>query len=288
MKYVPLIALVVTTSGLIVAWLNYTKSRELVCQAESNCLSGNYRIADLDTNLRTVYKGRVLDDICFTKLNFKSTGALPIEAKDFNELPLAVEIGAGSYILEAYLDTSSETRVRPAIASDSTRILIDPLLLNPEDAFSINVVTTGSEPHVIVKARITGVSEIESHERLKTAPRLSFAKWLVVWLTYVISTLIFSLTSKGLYHGHERKQSVVFLPNRAYTMWLFTLVGAGLVSLLTLIYFISIEWFFPVMVASQLGMITSMLTLMFHGSRWVVYEEVEDEEERRRLSSAYL
>lgn len=288
MRYVPLIALLVSSSALIVAWLNYSKTRELNCTSESSCLSSSFRIAELDINLQAAYKGRVIDDICFTRLHFSCAGEIPIEASEFNGQPIVVELGSDCNIIEVHLENSEGQKVHPILNSDTSSLTIEPLLLNPGDAFSIYLVTTGGAPRLNVSGRITGVSEIGSTSTLKTPPRPEIAKWLMVVIAFCASTFFFSITAKGVYHGNPIKQSVVFLPKRSFSIWLLALSALPVFGILVATHFISRELFLPIMVATQVGMMTSMLTLMFNGSRWVVYKEVADEEERFRLSSSYL
>lgn len=285
---IQIVALIISLCLLVLAWLNYSKTRDLTCNTESSCLSSSFNIAELDSNLKAAYKGRVIDDICFTRLHISSSGELPIEPKDFNGQPIVIDLGNDCRIVEAQLDDSDVRLIRPVIRTDSSKLMIYPTLLNPSDEFSIHLVTTGGEPKISVRARITGVSEIGSRSKMKTAPRTNLAKWLIACIAFSLSTVFFSITAKGVYHGSPVKQSVVFMPKRSFTVWLMALLGTAVAAILIGSYFILTDWFFPVMIAVNLGLMVSMTTLLFNGSRWVVYKEVTDLEEREKLSILYL
>jgi hypothetical protein len=71
-NYVQIASLVVGVCGLVVAYTNKNKSRELECRVETSCLDNAFQLSDLDTNLQAAYKGRTLSNICFIRLGFRS------------------------------------------------------------------------------------------------------------------------------------------------------------------------------------------------------------------------
>src|SRR5690606_27716972 len=119
-----------------------------------------------------------------------------------------------------HLEDVKNRLIRVELQADSSLLMIEPTLLNPSDAFSIYVVTSGGEPTASVSARITGVSEIKSSSKKRVASRCEVAKWLFVFIAFCLSTVLFSITDKGVYHGHPLKQSIVFLPKRSFSLWL--------------------------------------------------------------------
>jgi hypothetical protein len=123
------------------------------------------------SGLELMYKGRSVYGASIVTVTIKNPGGVPISKEDF-EGPLRIEFTGG--IVDEELLAQHISRVMPPdlpvksrLVSDGRSgepvILIEPLLLNAGDKFSIKVLVSEFARELKVTGRISGISRIEKH-----------------------------------------------------------------------------------------------------------------------------
>jgi hypothetical protein len=92
-------------------------------------------------------------------LKFINTGNVPIATADF-ERPLSITFGSEAKILSSEIIASSPSDLSPSISATTHGIALAPLLLNPNDYFTIKALVSERQGGVSVTARIIGVERV--------------------------------------------------------------------------------------------------------------------------------
>lgn len=222
-------------------------------------------------------------------MRITSSGEIPIVKADFNDEPIVISLGKSSRIIEVHLQDTEASQVRPELTMDSMKLMIQPLLLNPGDAISILVVTTGGEPNITTDARITGVPAILNTSTVlskKEAPYRAVVKWIFVVAVFFYTIGFTGIAAKG-YYGAPSRQSVLYLPKRSFTIVLVVLMYIALMGFLSFTFLMPQDWRIPLIIAFGSGTTIAIQLLWFKDSRWVVYKEVTSEAAIAKLAEAY-
>lgn len=70
-------------------------------------------------------------------------------------------VAAGAKALEARVAATEPTSLSATLETDSQVVRVKPLLLNPNDKITINILTSGQTPSIAPRARIAGVSDVK-------------------------------------------------------------------------------------------------------------------------------
>jgi hypothetical protein len=92
-------------------------------------------------------------------LKFSNTGNVPIATADF-ERPLSISFGSEAKILSSEVIASRPSDLSPSISATGDGIALAPLLLNPNDYFTIKALVSERQGGVSITARIIGVERV--------------------------------------------------------------------------------------------------------------------------------
>ena len=112
-------------------------------------------------DLQLLYKGKQIQDANLLILKLQNTGNLPILKSDYDN-PIIVRFSKDAEILTAEVQDSKPIDLGVIIRTVLDTIVIEPLLMNSEDAFILKVVLTGYKGDFEVSARIIGIKKIIS------------------------------------------------------------------------------------------------------------------------------
>ncbi|MCC6542149.1 MAG: hypothetical protein IT225_08010 [Flavobacteriales bacterium] len=281
------IGLLVSIYGVVVTIQDKNRSREIECTVNTSCIDAKSVFPAPDTTIRIWRDQQVLDNLCVTTLTFESTGLVEIKPEEFNEIPIQVNFSAEGFLLDATIANSVPDNLNVRIDHDSSQVRIHPTLLNQGDCFAIHVISSGKEPSITIKSRITGVSKIPVVKTFTPFRAVDISRWLLAFQTFALAAFVFSITAKGVYVGHPIKNEAVLLPNRRYTRFFLGLLWASVGATFSLPFLSNTSWFLPAMCAGGLGIVTAQFTVMFRGSRWTAYKEVSGDE-RLRIGGGML
>lgn len=164
---------------------------------------------DLVPEMKVTIKGNEITDPYFNVLSIKNTGNVPITRQDFlKKLVLTTENSV--QIIIAEIENTSPENIQVNIQFDSDSLIIDPLLLNPNDEINLSIVTEGGLPNFNLRSRIIGITRIAKIESSKS--ELPIANIIISGIFVVASLLgLPFLYSKifGLSNAYNDKQRMI-------------------------------------------------------------------------------
>lgn len=110
-------------------------------------------------NLEILYDGKPVDNVHLLAIRFTNTGNVPIVSSDY-EKKIEFSLGEEITILSAQILKSVPNKLAVNIENINNKIIIEPLLLNPKDSISIEVIISGDNYKIDVNARIIGIKSI--------------------------------------------------------------------------------------------------------------------------------
>lgn len=158
------VAIVVT---VWIAWSQRRNKRLTYRMRTSQLVSVDAQIHD---RIKITYEEQPIVDVRLAELSFKSAGNIPIVPSDFVK-PLQCDFGASSRVLTAEITATEPEDLGAVIRwhgdgtdiTDTARVEVEPLLLNPGDGVSIRCLVTDSTGFDVV-GRISGVKTIEREQ----------------------------------------------------------------------------------------------------------------------------
>ena len=109
--------------------------------------------------IKVSYEDIAVQSLQLLLLKIMNTGNVSIATADF-ERPLSISFGSEAKILSSELIASSPSDLSPSISSTAQGIAVAPLLLNPNDYFTIKALVSERQGDVSVTARIIGVERV--------------------------------------------------------------------------------------------------------------------------------
>lgn len=155
--------------------------------------------------LDILYKNERIIDPYLNILRLKNSGSKTISSTDF-DTPLKITFGDGVSILGASVSSVYPEDLNPKLKLGKNYVVVEPLLLNVTESFTIKVVSAGGVPNFGKSARISGgVSNINwpaEQEISKLDLSLKFlllALFIAIYVVSIMSAIINYLTSRKNY-----------------------------------------------------------------------------------------
>lgn len=112
------------------------------------------------TDIKVSLGDQVLENIGITLVKLTNNGKLPINRGDFDS-PIIIEVQADTQLLRSTVQSQSPENLNIEISQEKNTIFVKPMLLNPNDTFIVQLITTGSMLKPLVSSRISGVSDVK-------------------------------------------------------------------------------------------------------------------------------
>lgn len=110
--------------------------------------------------LELTLNGVKIDAPALTTIELLNDGSKPIPSADF-EGPLELVIANEAKALEAKVANTEPASLTATLETEPRVVRVKPLLLNPNDKITINILTSGKNPNIVPRARISGVSDVK-------------------------------------------------------------------------------------------------------------------------------
>jgi hypothetical protein len=152
----------VGVAALALAWLSYRSHRdrkriEYVVTTKAGLLPGNVRheveVVHLDS-------GVSINKPWLTIVRIVNTGDRAITANDF-ETKLSINLVGVRRILSATVTATRPADLEPELGFNGASIDIDPLLVNPGDAFQVQLLSDGEPSEVSITGRVADLEIVE-------------------------------------------------------------------------------------------------------------------------------
>lgn len=184
----------------------YFSYKQYKLQRQKKSLSYKYitfRLPGLKSAME-LSKGRIkilcddkpIVDAVITVLEIFNDGNIPIVPSDF-EKPITFVFGEESEIISAEIYDKSPENIYPNIHIEGNNILVEPLLLNPNDSFSIQILFSNYTLKAVkCDARIVGIREI--HELIKPSGTTAIPYHLFILAVFLVSGIFLRFSSYAL------------------------------------------------------------------------------------------
>ncbi len=193
---VTILGFLLAATGIVVpiSW-DYYKSKSSIELHHT----GNVKLiesSNLSEKVQLVYDGRPIPILSRQTFSLINTGKTPILKKDLVQ-PLTVTFPDDVDILEVVEDAKSpkELEVEYTLSPDKKTLLISFPLLNPSDQSQFGVLLSGYTTTYSAKARIVGISNLKTIERVAELQgvkrKFSFVVFLVGFCTLILTLALF-------------------------------------------------------------------------------------------------
>lgn len=124
-------------------------------------------------------------------LKIYNDGDIPIRKSEFDS-KIVIGLDASSRILRSNIVEKKPSNLNPLLSVTDNRITIEPLLLNADDQFILQILSEGNNDSLFVNARIAGIESIVE-KQLNEEEDISFAA--KVWFLIFTIAITFVYTS---------------------------------------------------------------------------------------------
>jgi hypothetical protein len=128
--------------------------------------------SDASQSLSILYNGKELVEPFTSIISIKNSGAKPIQASDFDG-PIKITLAKPAKLLRSQIVRRVPESLEPVVLTNERMLTLDPMLLNPGDLMSLEILTSGGNPQFSSRGRIAGVPDVviektpaESHLKL--------------------------------------------------------------------------------------------------------------------------
>jgi len=162
-----LLALVAIVVAIYIYFLQkYKKSLSYTILTDNELLTTS---EELHGKIKIFFGKTRIQNINFLAIQIKNEGNVPILPTDFYE-KLSLSFGSKTKILSAELTERYPDTLKPILRVETTTLLIDPILINHEDYFTIKVLLSQYDNQIKVGGRIAGVKSIRKAINLENSP----------------------------------------------------------------------------------------------------------------------
>lgn len=126
-------------------------------------------ISETHQGLRILYNGNVLQEPFSSIIAVRNSGAKPLQASDFDG-PIRITVAKPAKLLRFQMVRREPQSLEPEVFTNERMLTIEPMLLNPGDLMSLEILTTGGKPQFASRGRIAGVPDVKNEESRSESP----------------------------------------------------------------------------------------------------------------------
>lgn len=116
---------------------------------------------ELEGKLQVLYEGQPAKDICLLLIKLFNSGNVPVATVDY-ERPISFIIGDSSKVISAVVTDLDPENLPVNITSESNRVFVNPVLLNPKDSITLKILVHDISGGISADSRIVGVKSIKN------------------------------------------------------------------------------------------------------------------------------
>ena len=146
------------TVPLIIYFLQKSKKR-LAYEVVSNTQLVGIK-NEVQNKIKIYYENKLVENVHLVSIRFINSGNQPISIDDFAR-PINIQLGSNTNILTCEVLEQNPKDLDVSILKMQNRLEIQPLLLNPNDSLTLNILLSDYRGGLEVSARVRGISNIE-------------------------------------------------------------------------------------------------------------------------------
>jgi hypothetical protein len=150
---------VIAIATTIVLYRRGKARKVLACAASSTSLVSVR--SEAQGKIKVLYEDDPVTGVHLVTFSLSNSGNVPIPADDF-ERPVVLELGANAVPLPGTIEVkeAKPAELQPNVSAEGATLIVEPLLLNPGDSFSIAALVRDFAGPLAVDGRVVGVSKI--------------------------------------------------------------------------------------------------------------------------------
>lgn len=180
----------------------------------------------IQDNIKILYEDKLVENVHLVSIRLINDGNQPIAIDDF-ATPIRVQLGNSTNILTYEVLEQNPSELNATIIRTEDRVEVQPLLLNSNDSFTLNILLNDYDESLCITARIKGVKNIGLYKK---------SKFTIVNLVLFLYSLLGICAVFGVIYGKETNND--FISNVGFityvTFMALSLLGlcAGIVRLI--------------------------------------------------------
>lgn len=156
-------SMVLTLMVPFVVYFLSISERSLSYEVISNVELINHYEGLSDSEIQLMFGNRAVENVALSIVRIINTGSEPIRKNDF-ESSINIIFGPDAEILRAKILNKTPENLSINLSFDEIAVSIKPLLINAEDSFEVEVLSTTADL-LEVEARIAGINEVKEIQR---------------------------------------------------------------------------------------------------------------------------
>jgi hypothetical protein len=148
---------------------------------------------DVINDLKITYKDQKVEQLNVIEVKIVNDGQIPIKKSDF-EKPIEIFFKNSSALFDIIISNRFPLNLEVELDAAERKILINPLLLNPKDYFTLRISLDGKDRELEVSGRVEGISQINKiniNSIGRTRKILQFSSLLLVLFTMLLTTMLY-------------------------------------------------------------------------------------------------
>lgn len=115
-------------------------------------------------DLQILFDKKPVQDVDLIQIEIFNSGHQEIRPNDY-EYPISFNFGGNTQILSAEKSEVYPESLQPSIRVEGTKVVLDPILLNPKDSIIIKILASRFESKLTPNVRIAGIKDIKDARR---------------------------------------------------------------------------------------------------------------------------
>lgn len=111
-------------------------------------------------DIQILFDKKPVQDVHLIEIKIFNSGYQEIRPRDY-ERPISFNFGGSTQILSAEKSEVNPESLQPSIKIEGTKVLLDPILLNPKDSITIKILASQYENRPTPNVRIAGIKDIK-------------------------------------------------------------------------------------------------------------------------------
>lgn len=130
---------------------------------------------EIQDRITILYDEKQVVNVHLISIRFVNDGNQPISIDDF-AMPINVQLGSATNILTCEVLEQNPNELNANIVKMEDSVEIQPLLINPNDSFNLNILLNNYEGSLCIRARIKGIKTISVYKE----PKFTIVNFLLI------------------------------------------------------------------------------------------------------------
>lgn len=209
------------TVPLIIYFLQKSKKR-LAYEVVSNTQLVGVK-SEVQNKIKIYYENKLVENVHLVSIRLINSGNQPISIEDFAR-PINIKLGSNTNILTCEVLEKNPKDLDIVISKMQNSVKIQPLLLNPNDSLTLNILLSDYRGGLEVSARVRGISNIKVYREPESI------KSIFLFLLFVLLLILnaFNAVSKnkiGSFFGIDGQNLVLILMGPIIIFICYTLIS---------------------------------------------------------------